>query len=68
MKKMIDQYFKILQQVSIVAHSDLLLSPSENTLVSTLQKKLDDLDTITVILQNEDLSLSDVRECLDVAI
>jgi len=68
MKKMIDWYFKILQPISIVAHSDLQLSPGENRLASTLQKILNNLDILTVTLQNEDLSLSDVREYLDVAI
>jgi hypothetical protein len=68
MKMMIDRYFKIIQPISIVAHSDLQLSPGKNQLASNLQKILSDLDLLTVTFQNEDLSLCNIRDYLDVVI
>jgi hypothetical protein len=68
MKKMIDRYFKILEPISNVVPADLQLSPADNRIGLNLQKILADLDTITIQFQNEDLSICNVRDYLDVAI
>jgi hypothetical protein len=68
MKMMIDRYFKVLQPISIVAHSNLQLSPVKNQLARNVQKIFSDLDLLTVTFQNEDLSFCNIKEYLDVAI
>jgi hypothetical protein len=65
---MIDWYFKILEPISGVVPADLQLSLADNRIGRNLQKILADLDTITIQFQNEDLSMCNVRDYLDVAI
>ena len=68
---MVDRYIEIMDIIGDLPDPDfipLLLSPGENATVQQLHKKLQDLNSITMELQKDDMDLSKVRKLFNAVV
>ena len=67
---MVDRYIEIMDFIGDLTDPDFipLLSPGENATVQQLQKKLQDLNSITMELRKDDMDLSKVRKLFNAVV